>query len=149
MTLTAFCHRITFHSQFSCCYGGLTGADRSSFDAAEHQILHCAMLMDEVWVPTAWMAHTLERISRHMNMPMPDIFVIPEAVDTTLFSPQLDHEHESDSHCSGERGGDGEGRERTLGESCGLDCLCEEGITSPAAEPGIVQRVQFLSIFKW
>ena len=48
------------------------------------RIFNCCRKMDEVWVPTEWQR---EIFARHV--PDSKIFVIPEAVDPTLFDPSI------------------------------------------------------------
>lgn len=54
----------------------------------ELEVLRCACKMDEVWVPTEWNKKTIQAIALQMNMRLPHITVIPEAVDSTLFLPR-------------------------------------------------------------
>lgn len=51
----------------------------------ELQILNCAARMDEVWVPTEWNKRSMIALAQQLNIRLPVIAVIPEAVDTNLF----------------------------------------------------------------
>ena len=45
--------------------------------------------MDEVWVPTEWHRSVFSTFMQQMGLSSPSIAVIPEAVDTNLFRPDL------------------------------------------------------------
>jgi hypothetical protein len=53
----------------------------------EMEVLKCASVMDEVWVPTAWNRDSMMAIAKQINLRLPNVVVIPEAVDTVLFDP--------------------------------------------------------------
>lgn len=53
----------------------------------EMEVLKCASVMDEVWVPTAWNRDSMIATAKQINLRLPNIVVIPEAVDTLLFDP--------------------------------------------------------------
>lgn len=105
----------------------IAGADRFSFDHAESQILHCAMLMDEVWVPSQWMANNLQRMAQQLNMPLPEVVVVPEAVDTTLFSAAVLHKSALSN----------------------TEDTSDTSIDEQSRECVVTSTFQFLSIFKW
>ena len=53
-----------------------------SFDGSAAEPLRCAHAMDEVWVPTAW--H--KELFSQNGVPAGKIYIVPEAVDPTLFA---------------------------------------------------------------
>eukprot|EP01041_Mallomonas_annulata_P005920 gene5920-11948_t len=53
----------------------------------EYGVLQCAAMMDEIWVPTDYMKTIFLRLLHDIGVRHPNIAVIPEAVDTTLFDP--------------------------------------------------------------
>ena len=55
----------------------------------EYETLKCAARMSEIWVPTEWCRDVITNMMRNIGIPTPRIAVIPEAVDTTLFSPEF------------------------------------------------------------
>ena len=90
---------MSLHNMPLIDFHGLTGGGRFTFDNAEHQVLHCAMLMDEIWVPTPWMANELRQISEQMNLYLKNIVVVPEAVDATLFTPRMLKNNRPEKEC--------------------------------------------------
>lgn len=113
------------------------------------------MLMDEVWVPSPWMADHLERISRQANMPMPEIVVIPEAIDTNLFRPQDVYStdcSEGDMRPVVTEQDEGSVTEQNV--CCSeKNCACVTVDVSSTGDPeqpySLPAPFQFLSIFKW
>mmetsp|Transcript_19482 Transcript_19482/g.36303 ORF Transcript_19482/g.36303 Transcript_19482/m.36303 type:complete len:640 (+) Transcript_19482:150-2069(+) len=136
-------------------------AERSSLSHAEHQVLHCAMLMDEIWVPSPWMADIFKRISRQLNVPLPEIIVVPEAVDTTLFTREAINELKSNKSISSEING------VCRNEECGDDVedSTDEDTASDTSDSNVMNsgnsidggdtdqsvgdKFKLLSIFKW
>lgn len=57
------------------------------FTSEELHVLSCCSLMDEIWVPTEWNRKALLHYARLLNTKLPSIYIIPEAIDTTLFYP--------------------------------------------------------------
>ena len=118
--------------------------------------------MEEVWVPTKWHKEVFSQFLQQMGLPAPLIAVVPEAVDTDLFRPDLDLDLDLDlalgldqekalqqqqsssvdvEHCRRlglRRSRTGRGR----GGSCWLD---GEGRVRCQGDSSFV----FLSIFKW
>ena len=60
---------------------------RAGLGLDDYAVLACAGLMDEVWVPTEWHRGIFRTLLEQQGVYNKDIFVIPEAVDTTLFDP--------------------------------------------------------------
>lgn len=59
-----------------------------SINLDEYSVTACSAMVDEVWVPTEWHKAHLTIILKKMGYSsMPPIYVIPEAVDVTLFDP--------------------------------------------------------------
>lgn len=101
----------------------------------EYGILQCAVKMDEVWVPTDWTRDIFLKLTREAGFPQANIFVVPEAVDTTLFDPVTANATRfrvtlSDQCVSGEPLDDFQ--------------FNSNGTTAPAG-----RTFQFLSVFKW
>lgn len=82
---------------------------------------HCAGLVDELWVPTAWHKSVFSRLLGQYGMQQ-EVVVVPEAVDTQLFDPAL-LDPKQRKHC----------HFNALGQ-----VQCDEG-----------KRFVFLSVFKW
>lgn len=53
----------------------------------ESSTMSCAMLVNEVWTPTEWNKKIIENLMRAYGNPNPQVYVVPEAVDTSLFDP--------------------------------------------------------------
>jgi glycosyltransferase involved in cell wall biosynthesis len=87
---------------------------------SRNQDIHCAHLMDEIWVPTEWNKNVFEDLSRLFKMHFPPIYVVPEVVSSRLFSPKSSN---------------------LVTKQCATD-QCE-------APNFPTKRFQFLSIFKW
>jgi hypothetical protein len=54
----------------------------------ELTVFHCSSLVDEIWVPTSWHEHIMRAELQKLGFPNPQIYVVPEAVNTRLFDPQ-------------------------------------------------------------
>lgn len=55
----------------------------------ERAVSYCAAHVEEIWVPTEWHRKVFTKFLNDANVPYPNIAIIPEAVDTTLFDPSL------------------------------------------------------------
>jgi glycosyltransferase involved in cell wall biosynthesis len=105
--------------------------------AGEYYVSLCSSLMDEIWVPTEWHKVLFEHLLRSHGHNMPDVHVIPEVVDTTLFDPASSPVSISSD---GER-----------------VTVSPDGVISPSGSgvnrnPFLVNRspsFEFLSVFKW
>jgi glycosyltransferase involved in cell wall biosynthesis len=78
---TIYIGRYMFEKGIDGIQKGLTGE--------EHQVLHCAHLMDEIWVPTEWNKNVFLDLSRVFKMHLPPVYVIHEAINHRLFSQPL------------------------------------------------------------
>jgi glycosyltransferase involved in cell wall biosynthesis len=54
----------------------------------EMAMLRCAVHMDEVWVPTVWNRDLFVRYFASIGFPDKPVFVVPEAVDITVFNKE-------------------------------------------------------------
>jgi hypothetical protein len=54
-------------------------------------LTHAIGIVDEIWVPSQWNADLMARLLSSSGTLNPQIFVIPEAVDPTIFDPTLYH----------------------------------------------------------
>jgi glycosyltransferase involved in cell wall biosynthesis len=98
----------------------------------EMAVMKCAVQMDEIWVPTEWNKRIFEKYLNSVGFAYTRVFVIPEAVDASLFDPRLSR------RASASRG-------PWRGNK-----LCRSDVAA-AASPGgdSAATFQFLSIFKW
>ena len=88
----------------------------------EFTFLKCAASLNEIWVPTQWCKETFIKLMQSIGFPSPQVTVIPEAVDTKLFSPAI---YDPD----------------------GCDCLQISDTCNGVGKRN--ERFTFLSIFKW
>ena len=88
----------------------------------ERYVFYCASIVDEIWVPSAWHVDIFKEVLLSFGTYNPTIFVIPEAVDTTLFDPNLYNSNSSSSSSS--------------------TCVTEDNNENS-------DKFKFLSIFKW
>ena len=102
--------------------------ERSDFSEGvgmnEFTFLRCAASLNEIWVPTKWCKETFIKLMQSIGFPSPQVTVIPEAVETTLFDPAV-YDPE------------------------GCNCLHISDICSGAWNDRIDKRFNLLSIFKW
>jgi glycosyltransferase involved in cell wall biosynthesis len=59
----------------------------NAYTKEELHVFSCAMLMDELWVPTEWNKQAYIHYARMIGSKLPPIYIVPEAVDTNLFKP--------------------------------------------------------------
>jgi glycosyltransferase involved in cell wall biosynthesis len=101
--------------------------------------------MDEVWVPTEWHKRVFVDTMRSMGIPSTgNVVVIPEAVDTAIFSPALVRTHAEGNQFSV--------RSRNPQHGCHLQATADsEAVVCPHFGAGEENRnrFHFLSVFKW
>ena len=106
---------------------------RGGMTLHEMAVMKCAVQMDEIWVPTEWSKNIFEKYLNSVGFAYTRVFVIPEAVDTSLFDPNLSRVSHSRGPWKGNK-------------------LCQRpaATSSSSASSGeSAATFEFLSIFKW
>ena len=94
----------------------------------ELAVMKCAVKMDEIWVPTQWNKEIFDNYLQSVGFTDSQVYVIPEAVDITLFDPELVKQKKT---------------------KFGGNAFCKN-IESIASEDNKLRtKFEFLSIFKW
>ena len=88
----------------------------------DYAVMTCASLMDEIWVPSKWHRSVFLQFLQSFGFTTPEIIVVPESVDTSLFDPRLEPSRRHES------------------------LLCDN---STRTCPAFNRPFEFLSIFKW
>jgi hypothetical protein len=103
----------------------------------ELTVFHCSSLVDEIWVPTSWHEHIMRAELQKLGFPNPQIYVVPEAVNTRLFDSQ--------------RVRDREQKELSRTQEVVIDMEGNAEVAPAAQKTGEDKNkpFQFLSIFKW
>ena len=117
----------------------------------EYSVIACTSHMDEIWVPTEWHREVFKDIYKMNGMPSSggNIAVIPESVDSELFSPLAVRSKEDGNPfdvksrepqdlcwLQGEEGGEGKKGRVVCPQKNGDDTITR-------------RRFEFLSVFKW
>lgn len=147
-----------FHSNVSASIGrdpnniyiGRYMFERSVFSQGlnidEYSVSYCSGLMDEIWIPTEWHKEVFTKLLMSQWNQVPRLYVIPEAVDTTLFNPHENYPQENSAILSSSSDitvTENWNSHKTVLKNCSLDNIsknikCNNG-----------QHFEFLSIFKW
>jgi glycosyltransferase involved in cell wall biosynthesis len=127
--------------------------ERANFDKGKNidelTVFYCASLVDEIWVPTSWHESIMRDELMKLGFMNPQVYVIPESIDTKLFDPAVvRHREQQQSHSSLQR----QELSRSRSASVAMDGTVDMMEASSAADfPPNDQTAtfQFLSIFKW
>lgn len=131
----------------------------------EYSVIACTSHMDEIWVPTEWHRDVFKTIFKMNGMPSTgvNIAVIPESVDTQLFSPTAVRTREGgnpfsvksrqpEDLCWLEGDDDHDGHDGNRGNNDGnrgrVVCPQREQGGNDATSTS-ERRFEFLSVFKW